>query len=88
LCGILYGTILDFQYFGYLSFIGLSQEEAHQFGALRLFYTIAVNITAFGLTAFVTGLLAERARLSEEALQRSSIDYYELTQLNSANCNS
>lgn len=84
LCGILYGTILDFQYFGYLSFIGLSQEEAHQFGALRLFYTIAVNLTAFGLTAFVTGLLAERARLSEEALQRSSIDYYELTQLNSA----
>ena len=84
LCGILYGTILDFQYFGYLSFIGLSQEDAYQFGALRLFYTIAFNLIAFGLTAFVTGLLAERARLSEEALQRSSIDYYELAQLNSA----
>jgi len=84
LCGILYGTILDFQYFGYLSVIGLSQEDAYQYGALRLFYTIAFNLIAFGLTAFVTGLLAERARLSEEALQRSSIDYYELTQLNSA----
>lgn len=84
LCGILYGTILDFQYFGYLSFIGLSQEEAYQFGAFRLFYTIAFNLIAFGLTAFVTGLLAERARLSEEALQRSSIDYQELAQLNSA----
>ena len=84
LCGILYGTILDFQYFGYLSFIGLSQEDAHQFGDLRLFYTIAFNLIAFGLTAFVTGLLAERARLSEEALQRSSIDYNELAQLNSA----
>lgn len=84
LCGILYGTLLDFQYFGYLSFIGLSQEDAHQFGALRLFYTISFNLIAFGLTAFVTGLLAERARLSEEALQRSSIDYYELAQLNSA----
>ncbi len=84
LCGILYGTILDFQYFGYLTFIGLSQEDAYQFGALRLFYTIAFNLIAFGLTAFVTGLLAERARLSEEALQRSSIDYYELAQLNSA----
>lgn len=84
LCGILYGTILDFQYFGYLAFIGLSQEEATQFGALRLFYTISFNLIAFGLTAFVTGLLAERARLSEEALHRSSIDYFELTQLNSA----
>lgn len=84
LCGILYGTILDFQYFGYLSVIGLSQEDAHQFGALRLFYTISFNLIAFGLTAFVTGLLAERARLSEEALKRSSIDYYELAQLNSA----
>ena len=84
LCGILYGAILDFQYFGYLSFIGLSQEDAHQFGALRLFYTISFNLIAFGLTAFITGLLAERARLSEEALQRSSIDYIELAQLNSA----
>lgn len=84
LCGILYGTILDFQYFGYLSFIGLSQEDAYQVGALRLFYTISFNLIAFGLTAFVTGLLAERARLSEEALQRSSIDYFELAQLNSA----
>ena len=84
LCGILYGSILDLQYFGYLSLIGLSQEDAHQFGALRLFYTISFNLIAFGLTAFVTGLLAERARLSEEALQRSSIDYFELAQLNAA----
>lgn len=84
LCGILYGTILDFQYFGYLEFIGLSQEDAYQVGALRLFYTISFNLIAFGLTAFVTGLLTERARLSEEALKRSSIDYSELAQLNSA----
>ncbi|MFZ2950861.1 MAG: ATP-binding protein [Desulfuromonadaceae bacterium] len=84
LCGILYGAILDFQYFGYLSFIGLNQEDAHQFGALRLFYTISYNLIAFGLTAFITGLLAERARLSEEALKRSSIDYSELAQLNAA----
>ncbi|MHB8059144.1 MAG: two-component system sensor histidine kinase NtrB [Desulfuromonadaceae bacterium] len=84
LCGILYGAILDLQYFGYLSVIGLSQEDAYQFGALRLLYTISFNLIAFGLTAFITGLLAERARLSEEALQRSSIDYSELDQLNSA----
>ncbi len=84
LCGILYGTILDFQYFGFLSFIGLSQEDARLVGALQLFYTISFNLIAFGLTAFVTGLLAERARLSEEALHRSSVDNFELAQLNSA----
>ena len=84
LCGILYGAILDFQYFGYLSHIGLSQEDAQQFGALRLLYTLSLNFMTFGLTAFITGMLAERARLSEEALQRSSINYSELAQLNSA----
>jgi two-component system sensor histidine kinase PilS (NtrC family) len=84
LCGILYGTILDFQYFGYLSFIGLNQEDAYQVGPLRLLYTISFNLIAFGLTAFITGLLTERARLSEEALQRSSINYYELAQLNTS----
>jgi two-component system sensor histidine kinase PilS (NtrC family) len=84
LCGILYGTILDFQYFGYLSIIGLSREAAQQAGPLQLFYTITFNLIVFGLTAFITGILAERARLSEEALQRSSIDYFELAQLNSA----
>ena len=83
LCGILYGALLDFQYFGYLSFIGLSQEDAQSFGASRLFYTIFLNLIGFGLTAFMTGYLSERARLSEEALQQTEVDYHELEQLNS-----
>ncbi len=83
LCGILYGAMLDFQYFGYLSFIGLSQLDAQQAGATHLFYTIFLNLVGFGLTAFITGMLSERARQSEEALQRTSIDYDELAQLNS-----
>lgn len=84
LCWILYGAILDFQYFGFLSFIGLSQDDAHQYGASRLLYTMSFNLIAFALTAFITGLLAERAQLSEEALQQTEIDYSELTQLSSA----
>ncbi len=83
LCGILYGSLLDFQYFGYLAFIGLSQQDAQQAGATQLFYSIFFNLVSFGLTAFVTGLLTERARHSEEALQQTSIDYDELAQLNS-----
>ncbi len=60
LCGILYGSILDFQYYGKLTVFGLSQVPAQQYGAIYIFYTIFVNILAFYLTAFLTGYLAER----------------------------
>lgn len=82
LCGILYGAIVDFQYFGRLSFIGLSSGPAVQYGAIRLFHTIFINISAFYVTAFLTGYLAERARTSERALKAKSIDYAELERLN------
>lgn len=83
LCGILYGSLLDLQYFGFLTSIGLSQYDAQLVGATRLFYNIFFTLIGFGLTAFFTGLLSERARRSEEALQQTSIDYDELAQLNS-----
>jgi len=82
LCGILYGAMLDFQYFGFLDFLGLSQGDAQTIGASRLFYTIFLNLLGFGLTAFITGYLSERARESEAALQQTSVDYHELEQLN------
>ncbi len=78
LCGILYGAILDLQFYGKLSALGLSPLPALRFGANYIFYTIFVNIVAFYLTAFLTGYLAERARKSETALYRKVIDYEEL----------
>lgn len=78
LCGILYGAILDLQFYGKLTLLGLSPLPALQFGANYIFYTIFVNIVAFYLTAFLTGYLAERARMSETALHRKVIDYEEL----------
>ena len=83
LCGILYGAIVDFQYFGLLEVIGLSQTDARQLGESHLFYTIFLNVMGFGVTAFITGFLAERARVSEAALQANIINYEELSQLNS-----
>jgi two-component system, NtrC family, sensor histidine kinase PilS len=82
LCGILYGAIVDFQYFGLLESIGLSQAAARQLGESHLFYTIFLNVMGFGLTAFITGFLSERARESEAALQVNIINYEELSQLN------
>jgi len=78
LCSILFGAILDLQYYGKLDVLGLSPLPALQFGSHYIFYTIFVNIVAFYLTAFLTGYLAERARKSESALHRKVIDYQEL----------
>jgi len=82
LCGILYGAIVDFQFFGLLESIGLSQADAQQLGASHLFYTIFLNLMGFGLSAFITGFLAERARTSEAALRENIINYEEIFQLN------
>lgn len=82
LCGILYGAIVDFQFFGLLESIGLSQADARQLGASHLFYTIFLNMMGFGLSAFITGYLAERARESEAALRENIINYEEIAQLN------
>jgi len=81
LCGILYGTICDFQYFGLLAPIGLSQADALQLGTSHVFYTIFLNLIGFFLTAFITGYLYQRARESEDALRDKSVDYDELQRL-------
>lgn len=83
LCSILYGAMIDFQYFGYLSFLGLSREFAQQLGSSHLFYKIFINLIGFGLAAFITGYLAERASKSEEELREKIINFEELSQLNS-----
>lgn len=84
LCAILYGAILDFQFYGKLGFFGLNQLPAQQHGAKYVFYTVFVNILVYYLTAFLTGYLAERARRSEHALLEKEIDYEELERLNSS----
>lgn len=81
LCGILYGALLDFQYYGLLTPLGLSQEEAGGYGAAYVFYTIFVTIAAFYLAAGFTGYLAEKARRSEHDLEEKTIDFDELTRL-------
>lgn len=83
LCVILYGAILDFQYYGKLAPLGLSPYPAQQWGAEYLFYLIFLHCAAFFLAAFLAGHLAERARVSESALKEKAIDYEELERLNS-----
>jgi two-component system sensor histidine kinase PilS (NtrC family) len=84
LCVILYGSILDLQYYGKLAALGVSQLPAQQHGAGYLVYLIILYSASFYLTAYLAGSLAERARLSESALQEKAIDYTELERLNSS----
>ncbi len=84
LCSILYGALVDFQYFGMLSEIGLTPLAAMQRGSAVVFYTIFLHLTGFILTAFIAGYLSERARSSEKALRLTEVNYEELNRLHSS----
>lgn len=83
LCGIIYGAIIDFHYFGQLVKFGLFPEVGDYYGSTHAVLLILTNLLAFCLTAVLTGYLAERARKSESALRKKEIDYEELKKLNS-----
>ena len=78
---ILYGSLLDLQYYGYLPRLG-GLIFPQQFDAREMFYAVFVNALAFFLTAALSAILAERLRRSEQALEKKKIDYVELENLN------
>ncbi len=84
LCSILYGALIDLQFFGKLEGIGLSQSLASQFATPYIFYTIFINMVAFFLAAVLSGHLAARVHRSERALAKKEVDYEELERLHSA----
>lgn len=90
---ILYGSLLDLQYYGYLP---LFHRQAHLTELTELqhydvFYAVFLHVGAFFLTALLSGTLAERLRRSEAAREKREIDYGELERVNQsilANINS
>ena len=84
LCSIVYGSIVDLQYFGLLTSIGLNRYDAQQLGASNIFYTIFFNLMGFYLTALFTGFFSARARESEEALREKTVNYDELERLSTS----
>jgi two-component system sensor histidine kinase PilS (NtrC family) len=80
---ILYGSLLDLQYYGYLpEFRG--QPLPVSLDHYDVFYAVFLHVGAFFLTALLSGALAERLKRSEEARVRREIDYGELERLNQA----
>jgi len=75
---ILFGGILDLQFFNYLQFLHLYRSASDS----AFFSAIFVHSVAFFLTAILSGTLADRWRHSEAQLQRKTIDYAELEKMN------
>lgn len=83
LCVILYGAMVDMQYYGMLQWIDLSPEVALQRGEVVIIYTLFLHLVGFILAAVMGNHLVERARLTEDALRETEVNYEELKQLHS-----
>jgi len=73
LSSILYGAMLDMQYYNMLSFV-----RSQNFTAVQVLYQVFINILSFYIVAFLSGYLSERLRKARQELQEKSIDFNDL----------
>jgi two-component system sensor histidine kinase PilS (NtrC family) len=73
---ILYGAMLDMQYYEMLGFI-----RSQNFSAIQVLYQVFISIVSFYIVAFLSGYLAERLRKTRQELREKSIDFEDLRTL-------
>jgi two-component system sensor histidine kinase PilS (NtrC family) len=73
LSSILYGAMLDMQYYNVLHFV-----RNESFTAGQVFYQVFLNILSFYLVALLSGYLSERLRTTRQALHEKSTDFEDL----------
>ncbi len=78
---ILYGTLLDLEYYGVVSPLSGRYLFPYDFQNSYVLYLISVNIMAFYLVAILSSYLAEQVRRKEEELKKRIIDYGQLERL-------
>lgn len=78
---ILYGTLLDLEYYEVLSPLSGRYLFPYDFQNSYVLYLISVNIMAFYLVAILSSYLAEQVRRKEEELKKRIIDYGQLERL-------
>jgi two-component system sensor histidine kinase PilS (NtrC family) len=78
---ILYGTLLDLEYYGVLLPPGSRELYSLGYQSTYVLYLITVNIIAFYLVAILSSYLAEQVRRKEEELKKRIIDYRQLERL-------
>lgn len=74
LCAILYGSLLDLHYYGYISPYMTRLSFFHIYRATDILNTILVNMGAFYLVAFLIGYLAKQAEESRIKLVQQQSD--------------
>jgi len=85
---ILFGLLLDLQFYGWVHPLGSSSAMVPDYQRVRLFYLIVVNMTAFYLVAFLSSYLSEQTRKSRAELKAKQIDFDQLEVLKDAIINS
>jgi len=73
LSSILYGAMLDMQFYGVMNFV-----RSQNFTAGQVFYHVLISILSFYMVAFLSGYLAERLRTTKQALREKSMDFEDL----------
>jgi two-component system sensor histidine kinase PilS (NtrC family) len=77
-CALSYGSLLDLQYFGWLSPMQVFRPSFQSRDIGAYFYSILMNIAAFFLTAYLSGYLAEQLRRSGLQVRKHEKDYQRL----------
>jgi two-component system sensor histidine kinase PilS (NtrC family) len=79
---ILYGSLLDLQYFGIIQPLSPRTPALFSYTAGYYFYTVIMNIAAFYIVAFLSSYLAEELRRSSVKLKAKQYDLDQLELLN------
>lgn len=79
---ILYGLVLDLQYYQYITPAYSRGLYTGPYWALELFYRILINMVAFYLVAFLSGYLSQQAEETRQQLEARESDLKRLERLN------
>lgn len=73
LSGILYGAMLDMQYYNVPGFV-----RSQNFTAVQVLFLVFINILSFYIVGFLSGYLSERLRKTSQQLREKSMDFEDL----------
>ena len=79
---IIYGVLVDLEYFGIVTPVYLFPESKISFDSGYVFYVIFLNIVSYYTVAYLSSFLSHRLRMVKEELVRASIDLEEQRALN------
>ncbi|MGC9195032.1 MAG: two-component system sensor histidine kinase NtrB [Syntrophobacteraceae bacterium] len=83
-CSLIYGILLDLQYFGFISPLKLATASFHPHDSGTYFFDILVNTAAFFLVGFLAGYLARELQSSKIRILEKESDLRNLQALHTS----